>query len=144
MRDGSVYEGAFEHGEITGQGLRSWPNGNSYSGEFRLGEMDGQGVWIGKNGVRQMRCYRASHSLMVPSAMLNIVTLSLDAIARAPLRRDPARREGARVLHAAHCICPQERYEGAFSSNLRHGRAILVSASEDRFGGAQLSTSHWH
>ena len=52
MGDGSVYEGAFEQGEITGHGLRRWPNGNSYSGEFRLGEMDGQGVWIGTNGVR--------------------------------------------------------------------------------------------
>ena len=65
-------------------------------GDGRAGRMDRQE----RRTPNAMR-YRASHSLIVPSAILNIVTLSLDAIVRAPLRRDPARR----LYTKAHACC---------------------------------------
>ena len=37
-------------GEMTGFGLRRWPDGASYSGQFEQGEMHGQGTYIAPSG----------------------------------------------------------------------------------------------
>lgn len=48
----SVYESAFEHGEIEGLGLRYWPDGSSYSGQFHRGEMHGESVFVLSSGAK--------------------------------------------------------------------------------------------
>lgn len=51
MADGSFYEGAFENGEITGHGYRTWAHTkNAYTGQFERGELCGTGVMIYGNG----------------------------------------------------------------------------------------------
>ena len=45
MADGSMVTGEFQGGEITGMGLKKWPesDGRVYRGEFLEGEMHGHG-----------------------------------------------------------------------------------------------------
>ena len=43
MRDGSIYTGIFQNGEITGCGIKNSSNGKYYEGEFLEGEMHGNG-----------------------------------------------------------------------------------------------------
>ena len=51
MADGSFYEGSFEDGEITGHGYRSWVHTkNSFTGQFVRGEICGNGVMVYGNG----------------------------------------------------------------------------------------------
>jgi len=49
MRDGSIMEGEFKDGEITGIGLIKYPNGNYYKGMLKEGDKDGEGefYWRG-------------------------------------------------------------------------------------------------
>jgi hypothetical protein len=42
LGDAGMYEGDFRLNEITGTGLRQWPDGSTYSGEFLEGERHGQ------------------------------------------------------------------------------------------------------
>lgn len=44
MRDGTAYTGEFKNGEITGNGVKQWPDGKIYQGSFQEGEMHGQGL----------------------------------------------------------------------------------------------------
>lgn len=41
LRDGTKYTGEFKKGEITGRGLKVWPDGSVYQGEFLEGELHG-------------------------------------------------------------------------------------------------------
>ena len=43
LPDGSVYEGEFTEGEITGRGRRTYPGGMRYEGDLFRGEKHGQG-----------------------------------------------------------------------------------------------------
>jgi hypothetical protein len=47
MKDGSSYEGQFTAGEITGKGVRRFPNGHIYTGDFVNGEFTGYGEYLG-------------------------------------------------------------------------------------------------
>ena len=42
--DGAVYEGQFENGVRSGQGMLVMPSGYSYSGEWAAGEINGEGI----------------------------------------------------------------------------------------------------
>ena len=48
-KEGS-YEGDFENGEISGNGVYKWNNGNYYVGEMRNGKMNGYGKLVHRNG----------------------------------------------------------------------------------------------
>jgi len=43
MRDGTSITGDFKDGEITGTGIKHFPDGRVYRGDFLEGEMHGQG-----------------------------------------------------------------------------------------------------
>ena len=40
-----IFNGVFENGEITGYGVRVWPNGSEYKGEWKNGEKHGNGTF---------------------------------------------------------------------------------------------------
>jgi hypothetical protein len=44
MPDGFVYEGAWQNGEISGQGTATYVNGDVYEGMFREGKRQGEGT----------------------------------------------------------------------------------------------------
>ena len=51
LGDGGYYEGAFAYGEIEGHGYRVFGlTGATYSGQFHRGEMHGQGILRYPNG----------------------------------------------------------------------------------------------
>lgn len=51
LGDGGYYEGAFAYGEIEGHGYRVFAlSGATYSGQFHRGEMHGQGILRYPNG----------------------------------------------------------------------------------------------
>ena len=51
LGDGGYYEGTFAYGEIEGHGYRVFGlSGATYSGQFHRGEMHGQGVLCYPNG----------------------------------------------------------------------------------------------
>ncbi len=45
LANNSYYRGSFVDGEISGLGLRVWPDGSKYEGELQNGEMHGNGKW---------------------------------------------------------------------------------------------------
>ena len=45
-----TYEGDFEYGEMDGNGLFKWNNGNYYLGEMKKGKMNGKGKLVHRNG----------------------------------------------------------------------------------------------
>jgi len=54
MRDGSKYAGEWENGEIMGQGTRTYDDGTEYVGEFCKGEKNGYGeVTYGRRNARE-------------------------------------------------------------------------------------------
>lgn len=46
LRDGTKIAGDFTGGEITGNGVKIWPNGRIYHGQFTEGEMNGHGKLV--------------------------------------------------------------------------------------------------
>ncbi|KAK4378668.1 hypothetical protein RND71_000530 [Anisodus tanguticus] len=48
--DGSVYDGCWEEGKMTGEGRLIWPSGASYEGDFSGGYLHGFGVFNGSDG----------------------------------------------------------------------------------------------
>ena len=45
-----TYEGDFENGDIDGNGVFKWNNGNYYFGEMKKGKMNGKGKLVHRNG----------------------------------------------------------------------------------------------
>ena len=60
LADGSSYEGAFVAGEMSGYGLRRWPDGATSSGQFLQGEMHGAGTYIAADGEQYEGSYEAN------------------------------------------------------------------------------------
>ncbi|WMV12443.1 hypothetical protein MTR67_005828 [Solanum verrucosum] len=48
--DGSVYDGCWEEGKMSGEGRFVWPSGASYEGDFSGGYLHGFGIFSGSDG----------------------------------------------------------------------------------------------
>ena len=44
------YVGEWKDGEMSGQGTKTWTNGDMYEGEFKDGKYDGQGTYTWSDG----------------------------------------------------------------------------------------------
>ena len=51
MSDGSIFEGNFDNGQINGEGVAIYPNGDRYEGFFKNGKREGSGKITYKSGV---------------------------------------------------------------------------------------------
>mmetsp|Transcript_4936 Transcript_4936/g.10248 ORF Transcript_4936/g.10248 Transcript_4936/m.10248 type:complete len:458 (-) Transcript_4936:86-1459(-) len=56
----NFYEGQFLEGEITGSGIRHYPDGSSYNGEWVLGEKCGEGVMLEADGSKYEGMFQAN------------------------------------------------------------------------------------
>ena len=50
LKDGNIYEGEFNRGEMTGKGIYIWRNKQRYEGDFVNGIKHGKGIYIWPDG----------------------------------------------------------------------------------------------
>ena len=56
-KDGSMYKGNFNKGNINGNGIFNWQDGRIYKGEFLNGEIEGKGEFIWPNNHKYIGSY---------------------------------------------------------------------------------------
>ncbi|CAN1828908.1 Phosphatidylinositol 4-phosphate 5-kinase 7 [Linum perenne] len=58
LQDGTVYDGEWEEGKMTGNGQMLWPGGSKYEGEFSGGYIHGTGTFTHVDGSEYRGCWR--------------------------------------------------------------------------------------
>eukprot|EP00668_Euglena_longa_P011763 GGOE01014180.1.p1 GENE.GGOE01014180.1~~GGOE01014180.1.p1 ORF type:complete len:485 (+),score=91.67 GGOE01014180.1:92-1546(+) len=120
----SIYEGDFQHGEMTGKGRRVWGSGATYCGYFLQGEMHGDGEYVAADGTKYegQWCWNKRHGqgkLLSP---------------------DGQHYEGSFYNHKPHGLgvlqLPNgDVLRGTFEGGVLHGTGSIVNAQGDEYTG---------
>lgn len=126
--DGTVYEGDWEEGKITGKGKISWTSGANYVGELSAGYLHGFGTFTSPNG----SFYRGSWRLNVQHGFGRKQYQNLDFY-------EGLWKEGMHEGSGSYFWCNGNMYIGSWKSGKICGRGVIKWSNGDLFDGFWLN-----
>jgi hypothetical protein len=150
LPDGSVFEGDFVEGEMTGHGKRVYPNGASYEGDFFRGEQHGKGKYIYPDGSiydgyfkERQRCGKGKLTF----ANGDVFEGHFEKHHFHGLSRFVARdgtifegdfENGKRNGHGIEVGADGSKYDGGWKDNLKSGFGVFEGVAQVRYEGEFL------
>ncbi|XP_073121538.1 phosphatidylinositol 4-phosphate 5-kinase 1 isoform X2 [Henckelia pumila] len=122
--DGTVYEGDWETGKMTGKGNIIWPSQAKYEGEFSGGYLHGFGTYIGSDG----SVYRGSWKMNFQHGIGRKKYSNSDVY-------DGCWREGVRDGSGTYAWNSGNRYIGNWKKGNMSGRGVMKWFNGDLFDG---------
>ena len=128
LKNGDLYEGAFEHNDAHGLGKLSYHNGEVYEGHFANGRRHGRGMFTFSNGDRLMGEWlndkRVGDGLFRPVGFCAGVERSGGDDSACP------KRNGRKHGHCSVTYRNGDKYVGEFRDGLKHGNGTCVFSLE--------------
>ncbi|PHT41489.1 Phosphatidylinositol 4-phosphate 5-kinase 1 [Capsicum baccatum] len=126
--DGSVYDGCWEEGKMTGEGRLVWPSGASYEGEFSGGYLHGFGVFSGSDG----SIYRGVWRMNTQHGIGRKQYQNSDVY-------DGCWKEGVREGSGRYAWSNGNMYIGNWKDGKMFGRGVMKWFDGDLFDGCWLN-----
>lgn len=126
--DGTVYEGDWEEGKMTGKGKISWNSGAAYVGEFSGGYLHGFGTLTNPNG----SAYRGSWRLNIQYGFGKKQYQNLDYY-------EGLWKEGVHEGSGSYVWSNGNMYIGSWKSGKICGRGVIKWSDGDLFDGFWLN-----